>query len=288
LSREYVIYTDESTKDGKYFGNFYGGALIRSGDIEDVRNELSAAAIESGLTAEIKWQKVSAAYLDRYKRMMDTFFRLIGEDAIKVRIMFTQRIMVPRNLTPYHREHTYQLLYYQFLKHAFGLRYSNQSRKPIRLRIYLDSLPDTREKNAIFKGYLAGLEHSKEFRAARIRVPKDQIAEVRSHDHLVLQCLDVVLGAMQFRLNDMHREKPAGQQERGSRTIAKEKLYRHINAQIREIHPNFNVGSTTGTSGQNSNRWRHSYRHWLFVPANAELDLSKGKHKKKDPDLAMP
>ncbi len=28
--REFVIYTDESDKDGRYFSNFYGGALVRS------------------------------------------------------------------------------------------------------------------------------------------------------------------------------------------------------------------------------------------------------------------
>lgn len=277
--REFIIYTDESTKEGRYFANFYGGALVRSEDVDEVRAILASAAVEAGLTAEIKWQKVSAGYLDRYIQVVDAFFDLIAADRIKVRIMFTQRMFVPTNLSPEHRENEYHLLYYQFLKHAFGLRYSNDSSDPVRLRIYLDNLPDTKEKNARFKGFVAGLEKSKDFRDAGLLVPADQIAEVRSHDHIVLQCLDVVLGAMQFRLNDLHKEKPAGEQRRGSRTIAKEKLYKHINRRIREIYPGFNIGASTGTDGELRNRWVHSYRHWLFLPAERKIDPSRKKPK---------
>ncbi len=221
MSLEYVLYTDESQKSGKYFANFYGGALVRSVDLEEVQAALTSAARAVGLTGEAKWQKVSGAYLDRYVALVDAFFDLVASDRIKVRIMFTQTRYIPSGLTPYQREHEYFLLYYQFLKHAFGLRYSNPGDRPVRLRIYLDKLPDTKEKNAAFKGYVAGLAQSKEFRNARILVPPDQIADVDSHDHIVLQCLDVVLGAMQFRLNDLHRVKPEGQSRRGNRTIAR-------------------------------------------------------------------
>ncbi len=281
MSREFIIYTDESDRDGKYFANFYGGALIRSADVDAVRAELGAAAAAVGLTAEIKWQKVSAGYLDRYKSMMDTFFQLVAEDRIKVRIMFTQRRFVPVGLSQYHREHAYHLLYYQFIKHAFGLQFSNPRKRPVRLRIYLDKLPDKQEKNVIFTAFLAGLENARELRRAQILVPQDQIAEVDSHDHVVLQCLDVVLGAMQFRLNDKHQEGYGKGEKRGSRTAAKEELYRHICTRLRRIHPNFNVGITTSTSGDNRNRWKHSYRHWLFRPREWQYDITKVKPRPK-------
>lgn len=37
---QYIIYCDESEKNGKYFGNFYGGALVRSIDFHEVKNQL--------------------------------------------------------------------------------------------------------------------------------------------------------------------------------------------------------------------------------------------------------
>jgi len=94
------------------------------------------------------------------------------------------------------------------------------------------------------------------------------ISEIKSHNHILLQSLDLILGAMQFRLNDKHKEKPQGSPTRGKRTIAKEKVYKHINKKIRDIYPNFNIGISTGTGGEIQNRWYHSYRHWSFKPEN--------------------
>jgi hypothetical protein len=279
MSRELVIYTDESEKNGKFFANFYGGALVRSSDLDRVRDELHGVATALGLTAEIKWQKVSSGYLHRYIDLMTAFFRIVAEGRIKIRIMFTQKAYVLKNLSIEQRENEFFLLYYQFIKHAFGIAHCNDDDEPIRLRINLDQLPDTRESAARFKGFLAGLQQSPGFRTAQVLVPADQIAEISSHEHIILQCLDVVLGAMQFRLNDGHLIKPEGSARRGNRTIAKEKLYKHINQLIRGIHPGFNIGISTGTDGNRENHWHHPYRHWLFVPNEAQLDRSKTKRK---------
>ena len=277
MSREYLIYTDESIKSGPLYGNFYGGALLRSADVEPVNSYLRDIATSVGLTGEIKWQKVTAQYFGKYLTLIDAFFDLVRDNRVKVRIMFTQTRNVATGLEAYHREHAYHLLYYQFLKHAFGLRYANPGGNPIRLRIYVDQLPDTIDKNALFKAFVADLEQSKEFRESNILVPTEQIAEVDSRKHIVLQCLDVLLGAMQIRLNKRHTEKPEGSSRRGSRTIAKEKLYDQINARIRELYPNFNVGITTGTPSGVTDRFKQPYRHWLFVPSASRIDNSRAR-----------
>ncbi|HLL45065.1 MAG TPA: DUF3800 domain-containing protein [Longimicrobiaceae bacterium] len=278
--RELILYTDESEKSGKYYENFYGGAVVRSKDLEPVQEILSRTALENNLLAEIKWSKVTENYLGKYKALVDAFFDLVAQDRIKVRIMFTQTRFIATNLTPEHRRNEYLLLYYQFLRHGFGLRYCTSVEPgPVRLRIYLDKLPDSKENIAKFKGFVTALQFSKEFRDAGVLIPLDQIAEVRSHDHVILQCLDVVLGAMQFRLNDRHLEKPEGQTRRGKKTIAKEKLYKHINARIRGIYPHFNIGVSTGTEGDWANRWHHPYRHWLFIPSERKIDNTRAKHR---------
>lgn len=98
-----------------------------------------------------------------------------------------------------------------------------------------------------------------------------------SHEHVILQCLDIALDAVQFRLNDKHLEKLPDSRIRTKRTLAKEYVYKAINKSIRSIHPNFNIGITTGTGGNVENCWNHSYRHWLFKAHHSSIDLSKTK-----------
>lgn len=265
MSREYVIYSDESSKTGRHFANFYGGALIRSDDLDYVREHLQAQAARLGLGAELKWRKVSEAYLDRYTAMMDAFFDLVEADLVKIRVMFTQTGRTP-GLTPYHREHEYHLLYYQFFKYAFGLRHSNPDAGDLGLRVYLDRLPDARDKNALFRAHLLTLQDCPEYRAARIGMLHDQVAEVDSHEHLPLQCVDVVLGAMQFHLNETYGGNLDEGAPRGKKTVAKNCLYEHIRGRICRIHPDFVTGRTTPRAGGDGDRWSHPYRHWLFVP----------------------
>lgn len=276
MSQEYIIYCDESIDNGRYFSNFYGGVLVRSSDLNQVQKVLLDRKTELNLLKEAKWSKVTDQYLSKYLGLMETFFALVEVDKVKTRIMFTQNSIVAKSLRSEQLENEYFLLYYQFVKHAFGLQYSNSTNSPIQVRLYFDDLPDTREKVANFKVYIAGLNRFRQFEDANIKIPLDQIAEVNSHDHPVLQCLDVVLGSMQFRLNDKHKENPEGSRVRGKRTIAKEKLYVYINQRIRKIYPNFNIGISTARSDVR-NTWLHPYRHWLFKPKEHEIDSSKTK-----------
>ena len=73
---EYIIYTDESDKSGKYFGNFYGGVLVSSVDHADILREVARTKAHLLLRNEVKWTKVSANYLDKYVNLMDCFFVL--------------------------------------------------------------------------------------------------------------------------------------------------------------------------------------------------------------------
>lgn len=283
---EYTIYSDESDSKGAHYSNFYGGALVRSTHLMSIQSALEEKKKALRLDGEVKWQKVTAQYLDKYIDLMALFMDQVATDLIKVRIMFTHNYLQPVGLDQYQHEHSYFLLYYQFIKHCFGLRWSDHAQPNVIVRLYLDRLPDSHEKRELFKDHILGLNRYRQFQQAGIALKRDQIAEVNSHDHDVLQCLDVVLGAMNFRLNDKHLLKPAGARQRGKRTIAKEKLYKYLNRRIRGIYPNFNIGITTGHGGDISNRWHHPYRHWRFVPRNVEINEEAGK--KNGPAVAMP
>lgn len=281
MSKEHIIYCDESEKYGRYYSNFYGGALICSSNLEHVKHTLETKKIALNFLQEVKWSKITHNYSEKYINLMECFFDLIQQNLIKIRIMFTQNIFNSIDLSDYHKEHEYFLLYYQFLKHAFGLQYAKNSEGQTSVRVYLDKLPNnTVEKTELFKSYLHGLTNNPAFKKAGILIAKNQIAEIDSKKHVILQCLDVVLGSMAFRLNNKHLEKIPGKRRRAKRTVAKEKVYNAINKRIRNIYKNFNIGVSTGWHGNPENSWNHQYRHWLLKSDNSTVDISKSKNKK--------
>lgn len=269
--KEYLIFCDESDRVGKYYSNFYGGVLVSAHEYERVTRRLNEQKTILNLKGEVKWEKVTERYLEKYKNLVSVFFSLISFGELKVRIMFRQNAQRPRNL-PSSPGLQYFLLYYQFIKHAFGIAHSDPNPHGTSLRLYFDKLPDTKERIEQFKGFLGALQHSPGFKGAHIRLGAENITEVRSHDHVLLQCLDIVLGSMSFRLNEKHKHKIPGKRRRGKRTVAKEALYRVINGEICKIYPRFNVGVTTSTKGDHKNRWLHPYRHWCFQPKEFEYD----------------
>jgi Protein of unknown function (DUF3800) len=278
MAREIIVYADESVRSGRYFGDFFGGAAVLSRDLEEVESTLLQAAREENLLAELKWQKISARYCPKYVAFVNELFDLIDARKLRLRVMFTENSLVPQGLTDYHRSNSYHILYRYFLKHAFGLEHAGASDVVTRVRFYLDSLPGTKERNAEFRGRIAALESYPPFRRAHLRFPSDQIAEVRSHDHIILQGLDVVMGAIQFRLNDGHKVTNAETGRRGAKTIAKEKVYKAVQKRIQATYERqFNIGITTSDRGDRRNRWLDPYRHWKFTPRDAIRDRDRTK-----------
>lgn len=279
---EYVLYCDESDKEGRYFENFYGGALVRSEDLNRIVEKLKQLKVSLNLNGELKWQKVTENYFAKYEKFVDAIFDEVKAGKIKIRVMFTQKLHRPKGLTKEHVDNRYYMLYYQFVRHAFGLQFSNSSNAQISLRIYFDWLPDNQEKRSRFKGFILGLNKAATFRLGKVSLSEENITEVDSSKHPILEGVDIILGAMAFRLNDKHLEKPKGSRRRGKRTVAKEKLYKHIHSRIIDIRPGFNIGANTGTT-QESDFWNHPYRHWLFKSKQSEIDRSHSKKNKKAP-----
>lgn len=279
MDKEFVIYCDESSSKERHFSDFYGGALIGSDDIDHVRAVLAAAKAERNLHGELKWTKITENYEEKYIEIVDVFFDLIERGLVKIRIMFTQNMFASSGVRSGETDNKYFMLYYQFIKHAFGLLYATGPDNPVSVRIYLDKLPDKKSKVEEFRDYLVLMPRTADYRASGIKIERQNIAEVNSHEHDILQCLDVILGSINFRLNDKHKDKPEGQRLRGKRTVAKERVYKHINTRIRRLYPNFNIGISTGTAGKIANRWHHPYRHWLFLPRD-HIIVGTSKRKK--------
>lgn len=273
--REYILFCDESDRRGPFYSNFYGGARLPASQLRSIELALLEKRQQLGLTSEIKWEKVGPGIVDRYQKFIATFFDQIKAGRVFLRVMFTQNARAPIGLTAEQMSDSYYLLYYQFLKHGFGLAHLPPHSQPPRLRIYLDEIGDTREQVAKFKGFVRGLPDTKTIRAAGGLILEDSaIAEVRSHDHIVMQALDVVLGSITFRLNNKHLAKLPGEAGRGKRTIAKEQLYKFILSEIKRVtgKRSFNIGITTGLSQFPSGRWNDPYLHWCFTPREHTFD----------------
>lgn len=280
MKKQYLIYSDESYKRGNYFSNFYGGALVDYTKLQNINKVLNDKKTKLNFGGEIKWSKVSSTYLDKYIDIINLFFQYIKSGAIKIRIMFKQNAYVFKQLDKSKYQNEFQLLYYQFIKHAFGLDYCIENDDDeIYLKLYFDQLPDTKEKNNEFKEHILYLNNIFD---ERINIKKEDIVEINSKDHVIQQCMDIILGSINFKLNNLNKVKIEGTNRRGKTTIAKEKLYKVILNNVREIYPNFNIGITTGTRGDIKNRWLDVYRHWLFKTKNSELDknLTKKANKK--------
>jgi hypothetical protein len=196
--------------------------------------------------------------------------------------MFRQNVHEAVGLTREQMEGTYFRLYYQFIKHAFGLKHRPPAAGSAKLRLYFDAFPATKEAATQFKGFLLALKDNPEIHKAGFTLAMEDITEFRSHDHVLAQCLDIVLGAMAFRLNNKHKEIPVGQKRRGKRTVAKEKLYKTILAGICRMSPHFNIGVSTGTPGGPQDRWTAAYRHWRFIPSEWKYREEFVKPKKKN------
>lgn len=280
MAKEYFIYCDESVEKGKFYSDFYGGALVESTHYDEIITALSDKKAELNLLKEVKWSKVSSTYLEKYMHLVDEYFNFIKSGKIKIRLMFRQSAFEAINLTDHQKDNGFFLLYYQFIKHAFG--FSSMPESEIKhqkfLRLFFDELPDNKLRCEEFKSKIYGLQSLNQFVHAKISIRREDIVDVDSSKHVILQCMDIILGSMAFRLNNMHLVKPEGSRTRGKKTIAKEKLYKHILGHIRQITPNFNIGISTG--GDTDNRWLDSYRHWNFRPKDHRVDESKFKATK--------
>lgn len=266
---EYIIYSDESVSKGELFSDFFGGALVTNRNFNEVDAALGAKKLELNLTGEIKWTKVSVAYLAKYKQMMDLFFSFVKQNKVKLRIMFQES---GHSYDPLHQDQIvnhYHLLYYQFIKHAFGLRcHDAPAGEMVYLKLYFDKMPVSIQESDAFKAHIAYLQNLWQFRKARIVIRPDDIAEIDSHKHCIQQCMDIVLGAIAFRLNNKHLVIPQGATEPGHKTKAKEALFNHILELIKEADgiEDFDISKTTLPDGARD-RWIIPYRHWKFLAA---------------------
>ncbi len=273
------IWLDESDRHGEFYSNFYGGILVPSKHHREVMERMRSIVTEVGINDEIKWQKVNEYHYEKYLRVVDELFDLAQEGKLKIRIFFRHNQFTASRLTPEEKKADYQMLYYQFIKFAFGLPYADENELDS-MTLFLDEIPLRQNERDEFISHIRSIANDPILKRKGLKIADDGIIEVDSKQHLPLQFMDVILGAMCFKLNEKDKLKVEGENKIGKRTLVKLKLYKHINARIREIYPNFNIGINTPIR-EPSDSWTQVYRHWSFIPKYHTRDSSRTKRAKK-------
>jgi len=277
MDKRYIIYCDESEDKGKFFSNFYGGVLIEASKQEQLQDELQDLKDKLNIfDGEMKWERITEPYAAKYIEFVNKIFDILERGDMKMRIMFTQNRNLPI-LEEYQIGNDYFMLYYQFVKHAFGLQHAVPLNGTASAALLLDDVPHNEHKFHQFKEYISSLSAYPKWSRAGFSIAYQDVTEVNSKKHNILQALDVVLGGIQSRLNEKHTRPHPPAKRRGKRTKAKAKVYDAIKHRIFKLYPNFNVGVSTGTAKGLHERFEHPYRHWLFVPSNAHTDSKRTK-----------
>ncbi|MDO4510611.1 MAG: hypothetical protein Q4B68_02185 [Bacteroidales bacterium] len=259
------IWLDESDKHGIKYSNFYGGILISSEHLKEVLNRMNDVKTRADIRDEIKWQKVNEFHFQRYTLVVDELFQLAQEGKLKIRIFFRDNENQAIHLTKEQRKEDYPMLYYQFIKYAFGFAYCNNGNEAIGIRLYLDEIPLRQDEKTKFISHIRNLNNDPLFKKGNVHIVENGISEVNSKNHLPLQFMDLILGAICFKLNEKDALKHESDSHPGKRTLIKLRLYKYINQKIRMIYPDFNIGTSTPIRCD-ADRWIHVYRHWNFKP----------------------
>ena len=173
---------------------------------------------------------------------------------------------------PFGIRHSYYDLYTFFLILGFALPHHDESGEVL-VEFFLDTLPDEPEKKRKFISALQGAHSLSRYQnASRFRVMR--VADVDSKKHMLLQCSDVIIGALAFLMND-HDASRLQDGTLAPGTIERTKFARWVESRIARIHAE-QCGSGYALTGQTwpgrdkdrnvltVNNWRFRYRQWPF------------------------
>lgn len=269
----YVIYCDEAyTSQPKFrFHHYYGGVFIEEAQAAVLDRILAGVVDQHSWNHELKWQKVTGMALPVYLDFVNAFFDELAKGRCRFRAMFLDKRWKPTNLGPEQKKLGYHILYYLFISRAFGLdRVPLGPDECLMLRLFFDKLPDRRENNERFKEFIRNMPRTPRFRGTPVVIPEDGVSEIDSKVHLIAQAVDVVIGALGFRLNKLH-EVTGPDGRRGKRTRAKGKLSELIRDRLRPLGVK-NIGISTGRRSGERSAWFDAARLWKFIPSDFELD----------------
>ncbi len=262
---------------------FFGGLLGRQHEIDALRANLAAKAAELSLRGEIKWSKISPRSGRAYENIVAAFFDEFERlGSLRLRQIFLDRSYVPK--PGVYDENASGLdiqykLYYQFLKHSFGLEHLPAG--PTNIIVRLDE-HSSQQHQADLKAFVEQLPAFLKRRDLKVSV-----AFVQSSSFIDLQLCDVITGAAGWLGNkqqEIRQVMPDGTLKRGmtDKQKAKLKVAKLIQSRLEKIDAAdrgsraFDWWGSTALSSNPGNRLAHKFRTWCFHPKEGDYLIDKG------------
>lgn len=275
----YEIYADEAWTHcnpplNRYWC-FYGGILGRAADLDRFDTALRAIKKKNNVKSEVKWSKLKEDNISCYKEMVDELMLYLRSGSIKYRQMFLDRafVRIPEPGEPPITELDVQFkLYYQYIKHAFGLRYLPHAPDGTQVLLRLDNHSSQGHKDRLvsFCEELPGYLHRPDL---TIRVTFVNSAKVPR-----LQVCDVLMGAAGSHGNKMFAKRAPGQRRITPKQKLRNELCKYIYEALKALDRDmrgsraFNWFESTGKGGDPTNLFHHAMRIWKFEPSNYVID----------------
>jgi len=281
----YEIHADEAwTHGGDINGGdigrywcFYGGLFGTSTDLDRLSTSLLRVKAAFGAKGEVKWGKLNATNEPLYLALVECLFAEIEKRTVRFRQMFCDRALVRVSdgveAAPTDLDVQFKLCY-QFLKHAFGIKYLPPaevgSRHELLIRLDQHSSQRHQKRLANFAEAVPRL-----FDRSDLDV---KVTFHRSTKMPLIQVCDLLIGAAGSHGNRMAVRRQPGQrgmtEKQRLRDAVCRKIYEHFRAWAKRERGAgaFNWFETTGKDGDWTNFLEHGVRIWKFRPKKYVVD----------------
>ncbi len=232
---------------------------------------------DDGISGEIKWKSLSEANYECYIEFVDTLFESILSGEVKFRQMFLDRTFVwqpKRDQAEITDIESQFKLYYQFLKHAFGLKYLPRAAgvDQIELLVRLDNHSSQPNKEKLVD-FCATLPRILERHDVRVSV-----SFLNSKKAPRIQVWDLLIGAAGSHGNRMHLKRSDGQRGMTKKQKLRDNFCKHVYQSLKNIDAQtrgskaFNWFETTGLGTNFANFYEPNLRIRKFIPKQHLVD----------------
>ena len=270
----YEIFADEAWTQNsiplRRYWCFLGGIFGEQAELDRLDKILKAVKAKHGNHSEAKWGKITADRLPCFMEMVDCFARFVTEHNIKYRQLFYDRSYVhadtyqtaPGNL--YGLEVQFKL-YYQFIKHSFGLQHLPLQKDGAIVYLRLDDHSNQKHKDNLVR-FVQDLPRI--FNRPDL---KFKVSFINSAMTERIQICDLLMGAAGSHGNKMQSIRENGRRGMSPKQKVRESFCTHVYNHLRAISCGergtraFNWFETTGRINVEDS-FNHKIRIWKFIP----------------------